>query len=81
MYKLKLEKGKSAWIAIYPKFGEINVAIKCTDVTGKIRPYYFYMNSMFYKIACAPSEDSDKPLHTRSLTRIFTGHSVGSQVS
>ena len=27
--------------------------------------------SIFYKFACAPSEDSDQPAHPRSLIRIF----------
>ena len=35
--------------------------------------------SISYKIACAPSEDSDQPAHPRSLIRVFTGHSVDSQ--
>ena len=31
-----------------------------------------------YKIACAPSEDSDQTAHSRSLIRVFAVHSVGS---
>ena len=34
-----------------------------------------------YKIVCAPSDDSDQPVHSRSLIRVFAGHSVGSQGS
>ena len=26
------------------------------------------------KIACAPREDSDQPVHPRSLIRVFVGH-------
>ena len=32
-----------------------------------------------YKIEFAPSEDADHPAHSRSLIKVFTGHSVGSQ--
>ena len=32
-----------------------------------------------YKIARAANEDSDQPVHPRSLTRTFAEHSVGSQ--
>ena len=39
------------------------------------------MHSIFYKIECAPSEDSDQPAHPRSLIRVFTGHCVDSQGS
>ena len=28
-------------------------------------------HSLFYKIACAPSEDSDQPAYLRSITRLF----------
>ena len=28
-------------------------------------------HNSFYKTACAPSEDSDQPAHSRSLVRIF----------
>ena len=33
--------------------------------------------SISYKIECDPSEDTDKPVHTRSLITVFTGHYVG----
>ena len=36
VYKIKLEKDKSAWIAVYPKFGDITASIKYIDVTGKL---------------------------------------------
>ena len=32
-----------------------------------------------YLQTCAPSEDTDQPAHTRSLIRIFTGHSLDNQ--
>ena len=38
-------------------------------------------HSIFYKIACAHIEDSDQPVHMRSLIRVFAGHSLGSQVT
>ena len=38
-------------------------------------------HNISYKIACVPSEDSDQPAHPRSLIRVFTGHSLGSQGS
>ena len=31
-------------------------------------------HSISYKIAYAPSEDSDQPMHPRSLIRIIAGH-------
>ena len=31
-----------------------------------------------FKIACAPSKDSDQPAHPRSLIGVFAGHSVDS---
>ena len=38
-------------------------------------------HSIFYKIICAPSKDSNLPAHPRSLMRVFTKHFVGSQES
>ena len=32
-------------------------------------------HSNSYKIACAPSGDSDQPAHLRSLIRVFAGYS------
>ena len=32
-------------------------------------------------LACVPSKNSDQPAHPCNLIRVFTGHSVGSQVS
>ena len=34
-----------------------------------------------YKLACAPIEDSDQPVHPQSPIRIFDGHSMGRQGS
>ena len=38
-------------------------------------------HSISFKIASAPSEDSDQTAHLRSLNRVFTRHSVRSQGS
>ena len=38
-------------------------------------------HSISYKIACAPSEDSDQHVHPRSLIRVFAGYPVGRQGS
>ena len=42
-----------------------------TDLKKKNEPGY----SISYKIACAPSEDSDQTARMRSLIRGFAGHS------
>ena len=36
-------------------------------------------HSISYKTTCAPSEDSDQPVHPHSPVRIFARHSVGNQ--
>ena len=38
-------------------------------------------HSISYKIACAPSEDSDQPAPLRILYGVVAGHSLGSQGS
>ena len=38
-------------------------------------------DSISYKVACAPNEDSYQPAHPRSLLRVFAGHSMCSQGS
>ena len=43
--------------------------------------YFELVHYISYKIACAPSEESDQPAHLRSLTKVFTEHSVSSQGS
>ena len=35
--------------------------------------------SIYFKIACVPSEDTDQPALPPSLTRVFTGYTVGSE--
>ena len=35
---------------------------------------YMPLHHKTYLRTCAPSEDSDQPVHSRSLIRIFTGH-------
>ena len=40
--------------------------------TDEVRNYTGH--SISYKIACAPSEDSDQPAHPRSLIRVVAGH-------
>ena len=48
----------------------------------EVSSFYKTGHGISYKIAYAPSEDSDHPAHPRSLIRVFTGHSlVGSQGS
>ena len=47
----------------------------------RVRYVYFSLDSISYKIACAPDEDSDQPAHLRSQIRFFVGHSAGSQGS
>ena len=34
-----------------------------------------------YKLACAPIQGSDKPVHPYRLIRVFIGHCMGSQGS
>ena len=41
----------------------------------------FPEQSISYKIACAPSKDSDQPAHQHSLIKVFAGQSIGSQGS
>ena len=53
----------------------IIIYIFCFSGWGSSEPGH----SISYKIACAPSEDSDQPAHTRSLIRVFAGHLVSSQ--
>ena len=44
--------------------------------------YFFELGpSIFYRSACAPSEDSDQSVHPHSLIRVFAGQSMGSQGS
>ena len=55
-------------------------------ITGYQTPYvilkiYESGYSISYQIACALSEDIDHPANSRSLVRVFAGHSVGSQGS
>ena len=38
-------------------------------------------NSIYYKIACSPSQDSARPAHPRSVIRVFEGHWIGSYQS
>ena len=38
-------------------------------------------HNIFYKIACAPIDDSGKPAHPCSLIRVFARQSLGSQGS
>ena len=37
------------------------------------------VSSQRYKLACAPIKSSEQPAHSRSLIRIYDGHSVVSQ--
>ena len=39
------------------------------------------MHCVSYKVAHAPSDDSDQPVHSYSLIRVLTGLSVGTQGS
>ena len=47
---------------------------------GEIRKIYEQAHDRTYKMACAPSKDSDQPGHSPSLIRVFAGctcHFVG----
>ena len=37
------------------------------------------MSSKMYKLACAPTKDSDQSAHQRSLIRVFDGRSMSIQ--
>ena len=53
-----------------------------TDSDGQRKSFrisYEPGHSIYYRIACAPSEDSDQPAHLRRLIRVFAGHPVGNQ--
>ena len=54
-------------------------ALRLTSRFGHLTLNHHYC--IPYKIACAPSEDSDQPAHPRSLIRVFAGHSVSSKWS
>ena len=45
---------------------------------GKVCTKGLQCQKMYHQ-TCMPSEDSDQPVHSCSLIRIFTGHILGSQ--